>query len=311
MKHPQGQGLLIAYVDFDGVLHHEAVYRKQNVGPTLRAPRQYKLFQHADLLDELFAPFPSVKIVLSTSWCVYYGFIKTAQKLPPGLRDRCIGATYHSRIPRGDWFATSRGEQVSNDARRRRPRAWFALDDDAEDWPAATRRHLVLTDPYEGLSPAAVQEAITNKLRTLSRAETTREARLASKAILAEAIAGGQRQMGEWTVDGTLLSAEQFAERAGVSVAELANAVSTGELFALSVDGRRRYVAALLALDAAGRASLCRALGPLDGAQKLVFMLRKHGSLAGMSVTEAARHGRVARVVALAKAWVLERTGGQ
>ena len=164
MKRPAGEGQAIAFLDFDGVLHHHAVYRKRNVGPTLRAPAGFMLFQHAGLLEELFAPFPDVRIVLSTSWCVYYGYSKTTARLPPGLRSRCIGATYHSRIPRAEWFNTARGEQVSNDAIRRRPRTWFAIDDDVEGWPPATRSRLVVADPIRGISPESVRAAITTML---------------------------------------------------------------------------------------------------------------------------------------------------
>lgn len=165
---PKGEGLVLTFLDFDGCLHHEAVFWNPKIGPYLKAPERYRLFQHVTLLEELLAPFPEVRIVLSTSWVVHYGYGKTLKKLPVGLRERCLGATYHSHMP-GDGFTyLPRGEQVSNDATRRNPQGWLALDDNVIGWPDATRTNLVQTDPYEGISPPEIQAAIKEKLLQLT-----------------------------------------------------------------------------------------------------------------------------------------------
>jgi HAD domain in Swiss Army Knife RNA repair proteins len=155
---------LILFLDFDGVLQHENVLWHPRRGAYLFAPARYTLFQHVPLLEQVLEPYPEVKIVLSTSWVVRCGYSKTLKRLPVGLRERCIGATYHSQMLGDSFKYLPRGEQVSNDAARRRPRGWLALDDDVIGWPDATKANLVQTDPYEGISETAVLEELTAKL---------------------------------------------------------------------------------------------------------------------------------------------------
>ena len=163
----KGKGLVAAVVDFDGCLHHEAVYWKPEGRPYLKAPERYRLFQHVGLLEELLAPYPHVRIVLSTSWVARYGYSETLKCLPLALQERCIGSTLDSKTPNDGWDYMPRGEQVSLDAARRELLGWFALDDDVIGWPEATRHCLVQTDPYEGISPPDIQAAIRKKLQHL------------------------------------------------------------------------------------------------------------------------------------------------
>ena len=163
-----GQGEVLLALDYDGVLHHEACYWSAKRGPYLEAPERYTLFQHMALLEELLAPHPEVKIILSTSWVVRYGYIKASKRLSPGLRARCIGSTFNSDIKGDGWHYLSRGEQVTNDMLKRKPRAWFALDDTFLHWPPQTVENLIITDPYEGISPPEIQDAIRAKLVLLT-----------------------------------------------------------------------------------------------------------------------------------------------
>lgn len=88
------------YLDYDGVLSHEAVYwdigRKM---PYLRAPARYTLFQHAALLDKMLAPYPGIAIVLSTSWVRHHGLSKAAAELPAGPRSRVSAASTTANLP--------------------------------------------------------------------------------------------------------------------------------------------------------------------------------------------------------------------
>lgn len=165
---PSGEGLPLLFLDLDGCLHHEAVYWTPGVGAHLKAPDRYRLFQHAALLEELLAPYTEVRIVLSTSWVVECGYDETVGHLPPALQSRCIGSTYPLGASREAWSLIPRGEQVTEDAARRRPRAWFALDDDVIGWPKASISHLVQTDPYEGISPPEIQAEIRRNLARLA-----------------------------------------------------------------------------------------------------------------------------------------------
>lgn len=105
----------LLYLDFDGVLHPSDVYRVPGVGPCLagsHASRGHRLFEHAPLLAELLNPYPRVRIVLSTNWVFVLGYDRTKRHLPNDLRERVIGATYHSRLPGGDYEQSTRGQQV-------------------------------------------------------------------------------------------------------------------------------------------------------------------------------------------------------
>jgi hypothetical protein len=167
---PKGQGLPVLYLDLDGVLHHESVWWHPRRGAYLQAPERYSLFQHAQLLDELLAPYPDLLVVLSTNWQRRYPFSKVLKRLTPALRARVVGGTYRSDM-RGDGYdLLPRWAQIVNDVQRRRPAAWLALDDDFIGWPKELLGHLVVTDPYEGISPRDVQDAIRLKLADLVKA---------------------------------------------------------------------------------------------------------------------------------------------
>lgn len=164
----KGTGELVLYLDYDGVLHHENCWYHPRHGAYLDAPERYTLFQHAPLLAELLAPYADVKIVLSTSWVLRYGYSSTAKRLPPSLQARVIGATFHSRYMRDDDFRyLPRGQQVTEDVLRRRPRGWLALDDNEEGWPREHAHKHVHTHMYEGLSATPVQAEFERKLREM------------------------------------------------------------------------------------------------------------------------------------------------
>ncbi len=165
----KGTGELILYLDFDGVLHHENVLWHARIGAYLSAPDGYVLFQHAELLEQILAPYPQVRIVLSTSWVRRYGCTKTAKNLPPALRQRVIGATFHSRMNEESFLAVPRGQQVWSDAQRRKPRDWLALDDDWTDWPKACLDKYVRTHEHAGISDPDVEREIREKLREMCK----------------------------------------------------------------------------------------------------------------------------------------------
>jgi hypothetical protein len=164
----KGTGQLVLYLDFDGVLHHENCLWHPKRGAYLDAPERYSLFQHSPLLEQMLTPYPDMRIVLSTSWVLRYGCSVTAERLPPALRDRVIGGTFHSRHMSADDFRwMPRGQQVFEDVLRRRPREWLALDDNSEGWPVNHAHRHVLTDAYEGISAPEVRAEIEHKLKEM------------------------------------------------------------------------------------------------------------------------------------------------
>lgn len=138
----KGAGELVLYLDYDGVLlHHENVLWHPRIGAYLSAPDGYVLFQHAELLEQILAPYPQVRIVLSTTWVRRYGRATAAKNLRPALRSRVIGATFHSRMDEQQFSEVPRGMQVWSDVLRRQPRDWLALDDDWLDWQSGVWRN--------------------------------------------------------------------------------------------------------------------------------------------------------------------------
>lgn len=159
----------VLYLDFDGVLHHSEVYWSPRKGPYIDPTLNQKLFAYAALLEELLLPYPEVAIVLSTSWVLKYGCRGAARRLPNGLRQRVIGATFHTRMNREDFDNASRGMQVWADVYRRQPADWLALDDDYLQWPAWCRDKLIRTHPQLGLSSQETQELLRSKLLSMSK----------------------------------------------------------------------------------------------------------------------------------------------
>ncbi len=158
----------------DGVLHHENVRVSNKSGPFILAHERYTLFQHAELLASLLEPYPSVQIVLSTSWAVRYGVADAAKRLPTALQDRVIGGTYHTRhMHKLEFQEMHRGQQVVADVQRRLPRDWIALDDDQEGWGVHAQHH-VQTHMYEGISDPEVLAIFKAKLEAMCKPRMTK-----------------------------------------------------------------------------------------------------------------------------------------
>lgn len=162
---PRGYGEFVLYLDFDGVLHHENVHWHPKRG-AYDGPPGFKLFEHAPLLEELLAPYPNICIVLSTSWVRTYGVYGSAKRLPQELRRRVIGATYHSKMTEWQFLEKPRGQQVLEDAMRRKPKEWLALDDTNEGWPISCSQ-VFITDERLGIGAPGAADTIAAMLREM------------------------------------------------------------------------------------------------------------------------------------------------
>lgn len=156
----------ILYLDYDGVLHPEPVYRHPRGGMYFGLEHAgHSLFEYAEVLVEALAPYPHVDVVLSTSWVRVLSYSQARAYLPEALRSRVIGATFHSAMNKFEFDAMSRGAQVLADATRRSATSWVALDDDDEGWGAAASPHLVLTERTAGLSEPQALKELSDKLK--------------------------------------------------------------------------------------------------------------------------------------------------
>ena len=132
----------------------------------------HSLFEWVPILESVLQPHPAVALVLSSTWCILPGYSATLKRLPATLSARFIGGTYHKRVHGVDpwnlsmFRTTPRGVQVQEDAQRRKPKQWIALDDDLEDWPDSCRQNLVACEGTTGLSNPEVQHELREKLRS-------------------------------------------------------------------------------------------------------------------------------------------------
>lgn len=166
MRNKRNPSLPTLFLDFDGVLHPDAVYRI--AGKIVLKADGHALFEWAPVLEEALVPYPELQIVLSTSWVRVLGFDTALRWLPDALQRRVVGATWHRHGPRG-WEYLARYEQIIRNVQRHEHARWLAIDDMGEGCADEHRDRLVLTDSLLGLGAAAVQQELREKLAVLHR----------------------------------------------------------------------------------------------------------------------------------------------
>ena len=163
---------MIIFLDFDGVLHPNAVYLRGGK-PVLDGDGE--LFMWAPLLINALSEFSVCKIVLSTNWVHRLGFESTCDLLPVELRERVIGSTWHSvmETPRYNdgltlsyWNDATRFQQIKHwtQFNKLHLNEWIAVDDDASGWHDSDSYNLVLVDGKIGLSETTKMEMLKSKL---------------------------------------------------------------------------------------------------------------------------------------------------
>jgi hypothetical protein len=158
----------VLYLDFDGVLHDDAVYVSAKKGIHIDTPGR-TLFEWMPMLEQALEPYPEIQIVLSTSWVRGNSFSFAKNKLSQTLEDRVIGATFHNALmQKWDFDNMSRGMQIWADVVRRKPTAWCALDNDAFGWPTWCRDRLVKTEDRTGIGCPDAQDRLRQMLSSMS-----------------------------------------------------------------------------------------------------------------------------------------------
>lgn len=162
---------MILFVDYDGVLHPDAVFR-ENGRPVLRS--EGSLFMWSGYLEEALEPHPDVEIVISSSWCRVLGFNRARKFLPMSLQRRVIGGTWHSslerrtiggfKVPLTWWDKATRYQQIMRYVRTKRVERWLAIDDDDEGWALIDIKRLILTDSHLGISAPGVLSQLAARL---------------------------------------------------------------------------------------------------------------------------------------------------
>lgn len=162
--------MVTCYLDFDGVLHHEDVTRGSRRSARMMQT-QHSLFEWAPVLVDALRSYPDVTIVLATSWVRVLGYDRAKGYLPPELRGRVVGATYHrrehgaTRDLRELWAESARGVQLAHDIERRQPARWFAIDDAADEFLPWQREWLVPCEGSTGLGAPVARRLLDEMLR--------------------------------------------------------------------------------------------------------------------------------------------------
>ena len=168
MDHPthnQGETAPTLFVDYDGTLHigHAVVDVVGQV--TLDSGRP--LFEYAPLLIALLEPYPSVEIILTTSWLQKLPTEKVISCLPADLARRVVGTTrdIKSRLS----YVLNGSERtyvIASYAHGHRLKKWLAIDDSAYGAyhfgrePGELAQNFILLDSARGISDADVQQRI-------------------------------------------------------------------------------------------------------------------------------------------------------
>ena len=153
----------LLYLDYDGVLHDDAVYYHPTKGIYIQTPNRV-LFEWMYILEDLLQPHPDIFIVLSTSWVRMKSFEFAKNKLSTTLQNRVVGATFHRETQKLEFDFQSRANQILADVKRRQPISWCAIDNDSIGWPIEYRENLILTMDRLGISDEQTRREIREKL---------------------------------------------------------------------------------------------------------------------------------------------------
>lgn len=160
---------LTLFVDFDGTLHVGNAYIDNADEITLDTGRP--LLEYAPLLAALLAPYPTVKIVLTTSWTRRLPVERVIAYLPPKLRPRVVGTTSDIRPQRSYVLdGTERTHVIASYAYGKRLKHWLAIDDavfGAERFgrePGELVEHFLLLDSSKGICDRRVLSRIAKWL---------------------------------------------------------------------------------------------------------------------------------------------------
>ncbi|MFB9125727.1 hydrolase [Paraburkholderia dipogonis] len=152
----------VLFLDFDGVMHRLGAVRTRR-GIISTTP-SIQLFEFSNILIECLEPYAILEIVLSTSWVRALGYQRARNALPPLLRERVAGATYHSKYyDARAWPTMGRGIQILRYVRTHRLTRWLAVDDEIDGFDEYLS-HVVRCDERLGLGDVETQNLLKLRL---------------------------------------------------------------------------------------------------------------------------------------------------
>jgi HAD domain in Swiss Army Knife RNA repair proteins len=146
----------VLFLDFDGVLHAVDEPPLNGGGRLMANPR---LFAWRPVLEDILAPYPKVRIIVSSDWRRLLDDDNLKRALGP-LAPRFTGVVER-------WCA-SRVDEILTKARRRKLTTWLAVDDHPTV-VAASRRDVrfIACESDTGLSALPVQARLRAALTNL------------------------------------------------------------------------------------------------------------------------------------------------
>jgi hypothetical protein len=155
----------VLFLDYDGVLHRGDTYATSN-GVVTSSPGSIELFEYASVLDDLLRPYPTVEILVSSDWCLRFGFERAREAIPlESLRARVKGATFDATFENpATWATLERGAQILRYVRRHGVLSPLAVDD-RKDGFLNYRDRLVHCQTESGLGDPTVVEVFRIRLR--------------------------------------------------------------------------------------------------------------------------------------------------
>ncbi|MEX3856484.1 HAD domain-containing protein [Paraburkholderia sp. BR10923] len=144
---------MVLFLNFDGVLHPNAVQFDKKNHPVLHAPR-HRLFESSNVLAEVVADFDDLRLVLNTWWTYKVGFEESLRHLPSSLSSR-VDATI---LQHASFYpATPHRIELATDAAKNSAEPVLILDHADSRYPKCFLRLTLLLEPQIGLAdPRAV-----------------------------------------------------------------------------------------------------------------------------------------------------------
>lgn len=166
------------FLDYDGTLHAGQALLDNDGRITLDSGRQ--LFEFAPLLVEMLRPYPTVEIVLTTSWLQALPVDVVISYLPPELAQRVVDTTKDIK-PRLSYEHSDAGrtDVIVSYTYGKRLKNWLAIDDSAYGVsmfgrePGELTDHFLLLDSERGISDAPAQQRIRQWLVEVHGANST------------------------------------------------------------------------------------------------------------------------------------------
>ncbi|MEX3982562.1 HAD domain-containing protein [Paraburkholderia sp. EG287A] len=150
MRHP------VLFLDFDGVLH---AYDELALDDGFRLIENPNLFMWCPVLEQILAPFPDVRIVISSDWRRLFDDAALIELLGP------LGARFAGVV---EEYGPTRAAEILAEVQRRSITRWLALDDHPSVVDAAREDpRFIVCSGRTGVASTDVQQALRQALKAL------------------------------------------------------------------------------------------------------------------------------------------------